>query len=63
MMLKRIRNLIGDGITLVMGTLLALVAAPVIHLSGLDNTDSCPSPEDIERSNQFAEQLSGKRSK
>lgn len=40
-----------------MGFLFTLVAAPVIHLSGLDNVDSCPTPEDIEKANRLAEEL------
>lgn len=62
-MIKKIKEAICDGITLIGGFLFTLVAAPVIHLSGLDNVDSCPTPEDIEKSQHFAEELKRKRSK
>lgn len=62
-MIKKIRNFIGDGATFVLGFLFALVAAPVIHLSGLDKVDSCPTPEEIRRSQRFADELKRERAK
>ena len=62
-MLKRVINTVREGIALIIGVLFTLVAAPVIHRSGLDNIDSCPSPEDIARANKLAEELSRKRIK
>ena len=62
-MMKRIKNAVCNGVTLVLGFLFTLVAAPVIHLSGLDNVDSCPTPEDVEKANRFAEELKRERSK
>lgn len=53
-MVKKIVNSIRDGIASLAGCLFALVAAPIIHRSGLDNVDSCPSPEDIARANKLA---------
>ena len=60
-MVKKIVNSMCDGIVFLAGFLFALVASPIIHRSGLDNTDSCPSPEDIERANTLAEELKRKR--
>lgn len=62
-MIKRIANYIREGISLLIGFLFKLVASPIIHWSGLDNTDSCPTPEDIERANKLAEELKRKRTK
>jgi len=62
-MIKRIKNAACNGITLILGFLFTLVAAPVIHLSGLDNVDSCPTPEDIEKSQRLAESLKRERTK
>ena len=62
-MIKKIKDAVCSGVTLVLGFLFTLVAAPIIHLSGLDNVDSCPTPEDIEKANRFAEELKRKRSK
>ena len=62
-MIKKIKDAVCNGVTLVLGFLFTLVAAPIIHLSGLDNVDSCPTPEDIEKVNRFAEELKRKRSK
>lgn len=62
-MLKKIKTAVCDGAALVAGFLFTLVAAPVIHLSGLDNVDSCPTPEDIEKSQRLAESLKRERSK
>lgn len=60
-MIKKIKNCVHDGITLIFGTLFALVAAPIIHLSGLDNVDSCPTPEKIEKANKLAADLKRER--
>ena len=62
-MLKKIKSAVCYGATLVAGFLFTLIAAPVIHLSGLDNVDSCPTPEDVEKANRFAEELKRERSK
>ena len=62
-MVKKIVNSIRDGITLVAGCLFALVAAPIIHLSELDNVDSCPMPEKIEKANKLAADLKREREK
>lgn len=62
-MIKKIANYIRQGVILLVCFLFALVASPIIHRSGLDNVDSCPSPEDIERANKLAEELSRKRTK
>lgn len=62
-MIKKIKDAVCNGVTLVLGFLFTLVAAPIIHFSGLDNVDSCPTPEDIEKANRFAEELKRKRSK
>lgn len=62
-MIKRIKAAVCDGVAFVAGILFTLVAAPVIRLSGLDNVDSCPNPEDIEKANRFAEELKRKRLK
>lgn len=59
-MFKRIIETIKSGFALVFGSVFALVAAPVIHLSGLDNVDSCPTPEDIEKSQKLAAELKEK---
>lgn len=62
-MIKRIKNAVCNGVTLVLGFLFTLVAAPVIYLSGLDNVDRCPTPEDIEKSQRLTESLKRERSK
>lgn len=62
-MIKKMKEAIVDGVTLMGGVLFTLAAAPVIHLSGLDNVDSCPTPEDIENSRRLAENLKGKQSR
>ena len=62
-MIKKIKNCVHDGITLIFGCLFALVAAPIIHLSGLDNVDSCPMPEKIEKANKLAADLKREREK
>ena len=62
-MIKKVIEFIRDGAVLICGSLFTLVAAPIIHWSGMDNADSCPSREDIEKANQFAKQLSGEQSK
>lgn len=61
MMIKRIKEAVCDGITSVFGAIFTLFAAPVIHLSGMDNTDSGLTKEDLERSQRFAEELKRKR--
>lgn len=60
---KKIVNSIRDGIALVIGSLFTLVAAPIIHWSGLDNVDSCPTPEKIEKANKLAADLKREREK
>lgn len=62
-MIKKIKEAIVDGAALMGGVLFTLAAAPVIHLSGLDNVDSCPTPEDIEKSQRLAEKLKGQQSR
>lgn len=62
-MIKKIKRAVGDCVTLILGILFALAAAPVIHLTGLDNVDSSPMPEDIEKSQRLAESLKKERSK
>lgn len=62
-MIKKIKDAVCNGVTLVLGFLFTLVAAPIIHLSGLDNVDSWPTPEDIEKSQRLAESLKKERSK
>lgn len=62
-MMKKLAGFIRENAVLILGGLFVLVAAPIIHRSGLDDTDSAPSPEDIEKANQFVEQLHGERSK
>lgn len=56
-MIKKTINAVRNGVTAALGFLFVLVAAPVIHLSGLDKADSGPTPEDIERSRELAESL------
>ena len=62
-MIKKTIEAVRSGTALVLGLLFVLVAAPVIHLSGLDKVDSCPTPEEIEKSRQFAESLKRERTK
>lgn len=62
-MMKKLAGFIRESAVLIIGTLFVLVAAPIIHRSGLDDTDSAPSPEDIEKANRIAKQWSGERSK
>ena len=59
-MFKRITETLKNGCGLVAGSVFALVAAPIIRLSGLDNVDSCPTPENIEKSKKFAAELQEK---
>lgn len=59
-MFKKVINAIKSGFALVAGSVFTLVAAPIIHLSGLDNVDSCPMPEDIEKSQKLAAELNEK---
>lgn len=59
-MFRRIVSAIKSGFALVAGSVFALVAAPIIHLSGLDNVDSCPTPEDIERSQKLVAEMKEK---
>lgn len=62
-MVKEIVNSIRDGIAFLASCLFTLVAAPIIHRSGLDNVDSCPSPEDIARANKLAKELNREQTK
>lgn len=62
-MVKKIVNSICDGIAFLAGCLFTLVAAPIIHRSGLDNVDSFPSPEDIARANKLAKELNREQTK
>ena len=62
-MIKKTIEAVRSSTALVLGLLFVLVAAPVIHLSGLDKVDSCPTPEEIEKSRQFAESLKRERTK
>lgn len=62
-MVKKTVNSIRDGMAFLAGCLFTLVAAPIIHRSGLDNVDSCPSPEDIARANKLAKELNREQTK
>ena len=62
-MIRKMKEAVCYGATLMVGFLFTLVAAPVIHLCGLDKTDSCPTAEDIDRSRRLAESLKRERAK
>ena len=62
-MIKKTVAAVRSCTSLVLGLMFVLVAAPVIHLSGLDKVDSCPTPEEIKRANDLAEEFKRKRAK
>lgn len=59
-MIKKAVRAACTGAAFVCGILFVLVAAPVIHLAGLDDTGR-PTKEDIDRSNDLAERLAGRK--
>lgn len=60
-MIKKTVAAVRSCTAVVLGLLFVLVAAPVIHLSGLDKVDSCPTPDEIEKSKQLAASLKRER--
>ena len=58
--LKKAAEAAKDGLIFLASIPFALVSSVVIHLSGADKADQGPTPQEIEESQRFAEQLKQK---
>lgn len=62
-MMKKVFIVLRDSVVSVFVFLFTLIAAPIIHLSGLNKADCGPAPEEIAESQRFAEELKRKYKK